>query len=299
MFTYDCSYVLNGQMVGVYTVRYFATNGQADYVTVNTELPGTSYAGDYYDKATNGVLWVALAEKAYAEVNGEGTLATGSPYKNSYAALNGGWGSWSQEAITGRAAANYNITPSNVACALQAGYLVGLGSLPDGTTEPCPYIVNGHEYAVLAYNPSSSTPFLVYNPWGTDANGWVPGLEGQTLGLFWANGASLAANYSVESFGVGAATIAPAMLPQTTTTVTGISKVIEPTATGNPALSPVTTIQTTATPSTASGTDSQEFSPVTTGHQQATSQAHATSVLDQVFADSDLASVWAKADLLV
>ena len=44
-------------------------------------------------------------------------------------------------------------------------------------------LVPGHCYAVVAYNPSSSMPFEIYNPWGAlNAN------EGGVYGDFIANG---------------------------------------------------------------------------------------------------------------
>ena len=69
MFTADGTTVENGSTVSLYKVRFYNSSGAAEYVTVDTELPG---GGDYYDQAANGVLWVALAEKAYAEANGAG-----------------------------------------------------------------------------------------------------------------------------------------------------------------------------------------------------------------------------------
>ena len=69
MFTYDGTTMENGSVVGLYTVRFFDNAGAPEYVTVDTELPS---GGGYYDQPVNGVLWVALAEKAYAEANGAG-----------------------------------------------------------------------------------------------------------------------------------------------------------------------------------------------------------------------------------
>ena len=77
MFTYDGTTVDNGATVGLYSVRFFSSNGTAFDVEVDTELPA---AGEYYDFVANGlgtqVLWVALAEKAYAEANSVGFVTT-------------------------------------------------------------------------------------------------------------------------------------------------------------------------------------------------------------------------------
>ena len=91
MFTYDGTTVDNGATVGLYTVRFFNTSGSAVYVKVDTELPS---GGEYYDHVRNDLgtqaLWVALAEKAYAEANGLGYVTTSNEYQDSYNALDGG-----------------------------------------------------------------------------------------------------------------------------------------------------------------------------------------------------------------
>lgn len=86
MFTYQGTGAINGATVGLFSVRFFDPNGQAHYVTVDTELPG---GGQYYDHVQNGVLWVALAEKAYAEANAQGFVTVQPQHQgqNSYAAL--------------------------------------------------------------------------------------------------------------------------------------------------------------------------------------------------------------------
>src|SRR5262249_29202113 len=64
---------------GTWTVRFYA-NGAPDYVTVNDQLPVDTAAGGYaFDRPQNGVLWVALAEKAFAEENLSGQITTSNP----------------------------------------------------------------------------------------------------------------------------------------------------------------------------------------------------------------------------
>ena len=88
MFTYDGTTVDNGATVGLYSVRFFSSNGSAFYVEVDTELPS---GGEYYDHVDNDLgtqaLWVALAEKAYAEANGLGYVTTSNENQDSYNAL--------------------------------------------------------------------------------------------------------------------------------------------------------------------------------------------------------------------
>jgi hypothetical protein len=200
MFTYNGTATENGSVVGVYTVRLFDTRGAAHYITVDTELPG---GGSEYDQATGGVLWVALAEKAYVQANGSGFVTTGNVGSDSYNALNNGWPSWALQAITGKSAGEYSVNPSNIAAAWNAGQMIVLCSMSSPSSS---YIVGSHAYAVVGDNPSNSYPFLVYNPWGTDSSGWAPSLENghQVYGQFNANGAFLSQNFGDQSIGTGA-----------------------------------------------------------------------------------------------
>jgi len=198
MFTYNGTTVENGVTVGIYTVRFFNTAGAAEHVTVDTELPA---GGNYYDHPVNGVLWVALAEKAYAEANGYGYVTTGDPGSDSYAAINEGQPAWALQAITGKAASTLNINPSNIASAWNAGQLIVLGT---GSSPMSSYIVPGHAYAVVGYNASATYPFEVFNPWGTTANGTPQG-DPNVYGLYYATAAFLSENYVAQAIGTGAA----------------------------------------------------------------------------------------------
>ena len=194
-------FINNGN--GTWTVHFYV-NGAPDYVTVNDQLPvataDPSYNGGYaFDAPQNGILWAALAEKAFAEENLSGGVTTGQQGVDSYAALNGGYPSWALAAITGLSSSEFNVTPGvtsqEIAAAMQAGDLVCIGT-PD-SSDIDSYLVPGHCYAVVGYNPSSSMPFEVFNPWGinTYANS-----DGQTYGAFFAGGGFLEANF--ESWGV-------------------------------------------------------------------------------------------------
>ncbi len=67
--------------------------------------------------------------------------------------------------------------------------------------------MGSHCYALVNYTPSNSLPFEVYNPWGTTSSGYAPEPENghQVYGLFTANSAFIAQNFSGQSFGTGAA----------------------------------------------------------------------------------------------
>ncbi|MGA2621336.1 MAG: fibronectin type III domain-containing protein [Thermoguttaceae bacterium] len=204
MFTADGTTLENGAVVNLYKVRFYNAAGVAEYVTVDTELPS---GGGYYDHPANGVLWVALAEKAYAQANGEGFVSTQYPNTDSYNALNGGFPTWSLQAITGKPANDYWIGSSadvaSMANAWNAGQLVVLGT----TSPPSSYIVPDHAYAMVGYTASSSKPFQLYNPWGTNSAGWALGTYNghQVYGLFNADATFVLNNFSDQSIGTGAA----------------------------------------------------------------------------------------------
>ncbi len=194
MFTAAGTTVENGSVVSLYKVRLFNDAGVAEYFTVDTELPS---GGDYYDQPVNGILWVALAEKGYAEANGADWVTTGSEGSDSYAALNGGWPSWALQAITGKSAGEYAINPTNITAAWNAGDFIVLCS---DNTPTSVNIVGDHAYAVVNCTASSGMPFEVYNPWGINAAAWAG-----VYGLFSANATFLSQNYALQSVGTGAA----------------------------------------------------------------------------------------------
>jgi hypothetical protein len=205
MFTDLGSTTENGSVVELYKVRFFDA-GVPEYVTVDTELPS---GGDYYDQPVNGVLWVALAEKAYAEANGEGFVTTGSPGSDSYDALNEGNPYWALQAITGKAASPSSINPANIAAAWNAGQLIVLGSSPNANDNLIAGDSNGtHAYAVINYNASSSTPFELYNPWGlSSVVGHTSNDNGHQVydGPFWCGSSLISQDFASQSIGTGTA----------------------------------------------------------------------------------------------
>jgi hypothetical protein len=201
MFVYDGTTTDNGSTVGLYSVRFFSTRGEAFSIQVDTDLPA---GGQYYDHVANALgtesLWVALAEKGYAEANALGLVTTNSAGVGSYASLNYGDPAWALQAITGNPASDYSINPTNIVSAWNSGQLVVLTT----STPTSSYIVASHCYALVNYNASSGQPFEVFNPWGTQASGWAPGDTNTIYGLFTANAAFLSQNFAGQSFGTGA-----------------------------------------------------------------------------------------------
>jgi hypothetical protein len=165
MFIYDGFF--NG--TAVWTVRLFAPDGSACYVTVNSYLPS------FGAQAQGGAPWAALAEKAFAEANASGWLKSFNPGAgDSYAAINGGNSGTVVaylSALTGLTSSAWAVfsggssavNPTLIAQELKAGKLVVVAT---GDHPASSFIVPDHCYAVVGYNASSSLPFTVYNPWG-------------------------------------------------------------------------------------------------------------------------------------
>jgi len=169
---------------GTWSVRFFH-NGVANYVTVNGELPvlgygtsGTAYgagfgtstdaygeifANDYSN--SNNELWVALAEKAYVQMNELGWI--GQDGKNSYHGID--WGNqyivFAQ--ITGKAA-TYHTTSSASALisAIDAGQAITLDSKQTPSSN---LITPDHAYMVVGYDPNTRM-FQLFNPHGFTNN---------------------------------------------------------------------------------------------------------------------------------
>jgi Calpain family cysteine protease len=206
MFTAAGTSVVNGTTVNDYKVRFYNSSGQAEYVTVDTELPkiGSSFA---YDIANNGVLWVALLEKAYAEANGMGYVTTSHPNQNSYESLDSGYPGWALQAITGKSVGSYSVNPANLAAAWNAGNIIVMSSSPHANDNLIVGDSTGtHAYAVVGYNPSSASPFELSNPWGVSST--VNGLynwNGHNVygGAFWANSSLLSQDFAGQTIGSG------------------------------------------------------------------------------------------------
>ncbi len=153
-----------------FTVRFYR-NGIANYVTVDSYLPTDIYGrfvfanqGTYANNSTNE-LWVALAEKAYAQINESGWI--GQDGTNSYAGIAGGNGVYVIPQIT---AYNTNIvyiptgiqdTTSIVNAFNQASLII----LDSKTSNVASNVVPNHEYTLIGYN-SSTGLFQLFNPWG-------------------------------------------------------------------------------------------------------------------------------------
>lgn len=160
---------------GTYTVRFFKpTNSShdtyvADYVTVDRYLPVNGNRLVYASRdlvsnytSSSNELWVALAEKAYAQLNEEGWLqgnGTDDSGVNAYSSIGGGYSGLAVEDIAGRNAQYDSLDTSDFTILVNAYNSGKLVTFSD----------SGHAYALVGYN-ASTQKFKIFNPWGLSFN---------------------------------------------------------------------------------------------------------------------------------
>jgi Calpain family cysteine protease len=185
---------------GTFTVRFY-NQGAEDFVTVDRYLPVNSngldshgnnrpdlkdravfadWGGDLYNSYRNE-LWVALAEKAYAQLNESGTI--GQDNTNSYngtrfsqvrlqdRGINGGWGREALHHLTGLSTDNSQMSTGLLGWRLFDSVNDLLRSYNQGemitlTSKVGEFGFQGtHAYMLAGYNPATDS-FRVYNPHG-------------------------------------------------------------------------------------------------------------------------------------
>ena len=150
---------------GTFGVRFFH-NGVSDFVTVNRYLPvyksgavGAGWGGGRFDSQYNE-LWMALAEKAYAQLNESGWI--GQDGTNSYDGISGGNAAPAFTHIAGTPAIEANLSKTGIINAFNAGKAITITTKELGTAEN---VLNNHVYMLINYDPVSDK-FHLFNPWG-------------------------------------------------------------------------------------------------------------------------------------
>lgn len=153
---------------GLISSGFVSGSGVASYVTVSRRLPtfanGTlAYSGMGLSATSSSTpLWIALAEKAYAQWNELGR--SGRDGTNRYSAIEGGWMSNTNSQVLGYNSTNYPMSSASKTTlinSLNSGNAVTIGtnsSVGNG-------LVGGHAYVVTGYNASTDR-FTLFNPWG-------------------------------------------------------------------------------------------------------------------------------------
>ena len=168
---------------GTYGVR-FIIDGQADYVTVNGDLPtlpsGYSFAnGSTYEFANGSVAWAELIEKAYAELNAQPDVPHGAQLdsaSDSYAGVSAGSG-YALTEITGQEVQYASLSAHTSVSALsslnvQLGTAWNSGEeITIGTSDTeSGDIIADHMFEVIRYNAATET-LTLHNPWGSAYSG--------------------------------------------------------------------------------------------------------------------------------
>ncbi len=179
-------FIVNGD--GTYTVQ-FIHGSTPTYVTVDSKLPTNSSGELVFDgmgqmaNNSGNELWVALAEKAYVQLNECGWIrptAWGGG-RNVYNAISGGCMFMALNQITGATTGSDQSTAytpgafNAFAHSFSVGDAVCLGSVNNPADSE---IVGDHAYAVLSVNITNSivnSTVTVYNPWGVN-NGHDSGI---------------------------------------------------------------------------------------------------------------------------
>ncbi|MBD2363169.1 peptidase [Anabaena minutissima FACHB-250] len=141
-----------------YTMRFYFS-GAAEYVTVDRRI-ATSIAA----KRNNGVLWVALVEKAYAQWLESRTSQPG------YNVIGNGTNLFAPlQFVTGRSTTNYSISKvsfSTLETALANGQALTAARVGGDSK----YIASNHAYSLTNtyIDTSGQQRVVVRNPWGVD-----------------------------------------------------------------------------------------------------------------------------------
>jgi hypothetical protein len=188
---------------GTYSVRFFV-NGQPDYVTVNSQLPvmgGYEWANGSQLEFANGKTddWVALVEKAYAQLNAQTNAPHGmelNSASDSYAGITAGNGSAltlvTDQPETGTSLyANESTSAlgsilANLASSFSAGEEV-LMSTPWNSSGN---LVADHMYMVTGVNAATGA-LTVHNPWNTAYSGSLSMSFTETIQQLAANNCTL------------------------------------------------------------------------------------------------------------
>ncbi|WP_143046468.1 C2 family cysteine protease, partial [Trichormus sp. NMC-1] len=156
---------------GTFTVRFYdVTNQVADYVTVDKYLPVDTYGRFVYANRgslhndQNNELWVALAEKAYAQFNESDTtnqIGRNNNDRNSYYGIEWGFANVALTNITGSRSNSFSdFNLNGLLNQINAARPIIVNSKSSGVL---PSIVPSHSYTLTSYD-SQTQKFRLFNP---------------------------------------------------------------------------------------------------------------------------------------
>jgi hypothetical protein len=190
---------------GTYGVRFYGNSGNEIWVTVNQSVPvvnGRMALVSNTTRSLAGEMWVALAEKAYAQANEIGQFGRATT-ANSYRAIEGGMGDalshlsnlattvysayWTNPGWTSASdsVATWNTYRDAAISALNSGRSLWLGSLYTNTWDAGGKrnFVKGHAFSVVGFNQATGN-FIVVNPWGVPGTDYAPVFEASWSTIF-------------------------------------------------------------------------------------------------------------------
>lgn len=160
---------------GTFTVRFY-NNTWPDYVTVDRYLPADTN-GKYVAanqslnvSDTNNKLWVALAEKAYAQLDESGWTRGAGQQVNTYDSLNLGDQKIAASQITGYSSfvptSDHGFPPTTASLIsdFQKGRIILLGT-NSISSQVAANVVANHVYPMISYINSSGGLLVLDNPW--------------------------------------------------------------------------------------------------------------------------------------
>jgi Ca2+-binding RTX toxin-like protein len=155
---------------GTFTVRFFH-GSTSEYVTVNRMLPidtdATAHFAGWGDNVfynTNNELWVALAEKAYMQINESGWI--GQDNNNSYTGIQFGYTRHAFAHLTGHGGSDYSLSESGIINAQAAGKAIVIASKETVVNSD---VSDNHAYSLVSYN-STTKKFRLFNPHNTTSS---------------------------------------------------------------------------------------------------------------------------------
>jgi hypothetical protein len=169
---------------GTYSVRFFV-NGKADYVTVNEKLPvfggGYHWANGSTMEFANGKTdnWVALIEKAYAQLNAQTNAPHGMQLhsaSDSYQGISEGNGSAlkmvtdQSEAATYLSSSTSSSMLASILSSMASNFSSGEEVLLQTPAASKGNLVGDHFFMVTGANAATDTVTL-RNPWGSAYSG--------------------------------------------------------------------------------------------------------------------------------
>jgi Calpain family cysteine protease/LGFP repeat len=193
---------------GTFTVKLFGqangTAAAAHYVTVDRFLPtnvaDSQYSGQRFARHddSNLGLWVALAEKAYAQFAESGLNQR--PANNSYGSIVSGNGFLAMPSVSGndaqyisRYSADY---PSLSSLATQ--FSQGKALIAGSTSSPRSGIYKNHQYVIAGVDLANNS-LTLYNPHGAGLSSYFNGEDGK--GFLTISYADLQANFDAVEIG--------------------------------------------------------------------------------------------------